>query len=85
MPRNKNLLAALGAEKGRDVAAEKRKKQAKAAERRKREKAEQNAQEASLDGDTEIEGSKRLNGISSGESVCSIQTYEGPISQTFSG
>ena len=63
MPRNRNLLAKLGAEKGRDIAAEKRKKEAKVAEKRKRQKNElSKAQEALLDGETEVEDVNKVPG-----------------------
>jgi rRNA-processing protein EBP2 len=49
MARKGKLLAALEAHQGRDIEAEKRKKQVKAAEKRKREKAERKALEAGDD------------------------------------
>ena len=53
MARNSKLLAALDAHKGRDIEAEKRKKQVKTAEKRKRDKNARKAEENGDDSDDE--------------------------------
>jgi rRNA-processing protein EBP2 len=55
MARKGKLLAALEAHQGRDIEAEKRKKQVKAAEKRKWEKAERKAQQEGADNENGIE------------------------------
>lgn len=65
MPRNRNLLAALDAEKGRDVTAEKRQKQVKAAEKRKREQARLAKEATTLDGEDISKSPTSVDGASS--------------------